>query len=79
MTEDNGLLTPDDKIHIAYALYDAGYPACWMRCICDRLVAGYGESVHGFRYELVVRDPQNIKAGIVPWDEAKNKLTSRSC
>ena len=79
MIEDKGLVTPDDKIHIAYALYDAGFPFCWTRCVCDQLVAGYGDCASGFRYELVVRDPQNISAGIVPWDEAKNKLSNRRC
>lgn len=68
------LITFEDEICIAYALFDAGYEPMWSHDYADNLICGFGDSPHGFKYELVVADPQDISKGIVPWVEVKRNL-----
>lgn len=68
------LITEEDEICIAYALYDAGFVPCWSHDYADNLICGFGDSPYGFRYELVVSDPQDISSGIVPWEQVKRNL-----
>lgn len=68
------LVTFEDEICIAYALYDAGCVPCWSHDYADNLICGFGDSPHGFQYELVVADPQDISKGIVPWNDVKVHL-----
>jgi hypothetical protein len=71
---DKRLITFEDEICIAYALYDAGFVPYWSHDYADNLICGFGDSPSGFRYELVVADPQDISKGILPWDQVKGKL-----
>lgn len=68
------LITFEDEVCIAYALFDAGFEPMWSHDYCDNLICGYGDSVGGFKYELVVADLQDSSKGIVPWAEVKGKL-----
>lgn len=71
---DKRLITFEDEICIAYALFDAGFEPCWSHDYSDNLICGYGDSPHGFKYELVVTDCEDISKGILPWSEVKGKL-----
>nr|DAF93554.1 MAG TPA: hypothetical protein [Myoviridae sp. ctshb19] len=64
-------LEAQDQMAIAYALYDAGFPPAWTFDITGALICGYGDCVHGFRYELMPVDDENISKGIVPWADVK--------
>ena len=69
------LLSADDRVAIAYAMYDAGFTPCWSHDVCDSLIAGYGDCMMGFRYELVVDDERGTAdARIVPWAEVKERM-----
>lgn len=68
------LITFEDEVCIAYALFDAGFEPCWSHDYADNLICGYGDGGSGFKYELVVADLQDSSKGIIPWAEVKGKL-----
>jgi hypothetical protein len=68
------LITFEDEICIAYALFDAGFAPMWSHDYADNLICGYGDAPGGFKYELMVADLQDSSKGIVPWLEVKRNL-----
>lgn len=68
------LITFEDEVCIAYALFDAGFEPCWSHDYADNLICGYGDSVGGFKYELLVHDLHDISQGIIPWEAVKRNL-----
>jgi len=75
---EKDLLTGPDCIAIAYALLDAGFPPMFSTDVFDNLIAGYCPDKYGFRYELIVRMPEDstdVKdATFMPWAEVKLSL-----
>lgn len=71
---DKRLITFEDEICIAYALYDSGVEPMWSHDYADNLICGYGDSYGGFKYELMVADLQDSSKGIIPWEIAKRNL-----
>lgn len=68
------LVTFEDEICIAYALYDAGFAPYWSHDYADNLICGYGDAAGGFKYNLVPVDDQDISKGIMAWPEVKRNL-----
>lgn len=73
-------LLKDDRMAVAYALYNSKHE---YSCVLDRnniVIAGYGELKQDGEYEypLIVEDYDDIPfVDIVPWDIAKKALNKK--
>uniref|UniRef100_A0AB39CEC4 Uncharacterized protein n=1 Tax=Pseudomonas phage HRDY3 TaxID=3236930 RepID=A0AB39CEC4_9VIRU len=67
----------EDRMCIAYALFDTGFAPAWSTNFADELIAGYGEDTYGFKYELLVIREEADKWGIVPWAEVKEMIAHK--